>query len=94
MINYDIIKRLMLSTQSRIFFVQLIVAAIIFAEFFSANLFFAKFRIVFSFFRFIQFRKKMRNFAKKIAFSHFFAKVFVRWKTYLYPVLWIQERET
>jgi len=88
----------MLSSQSREFrkyFAQLIVAAMVFADFFPAKLFFTKlrkkyfhdisdrFRII----RFNYFCKKMRNFANKFAkgeqkFSHFFAKALVCWKPY------------
>ena len=64
-INYDIIKLLMLSSQSRAF--KNFVCAINcfsyktygFLRIFFAKLFFAKFRIVFAFFRLIHFREKM-----------------------------------
>ena len=76
--NYDIIKLLMLSSQSREFHkfsAQLIAAATkltVFEEFFSQN---------FAFFRSFNFREKNKNFVKyERKFLHFFRKVFVRWK--------------
>ena len=91
-INYDIIKLLMLSSQTREFhkfFCAINCCSYRFSRnFFSRNI--ATFRFVFAFFCLIYFREKMRNFAKKFAkyepkFSHFFnffAKVFVCWKPY------------
>ena len=73
-INYDIIKLLILQAlrleNSSSFFAQLFVSAMVFRGIFFSQIYFS------------------RNFAKRFAkyeqiFSHFFAKVFVRWKPYL-----------
>jgi len=80
----------MLSSQSREFhkfFAQLIVAAtilMVLTKYFIWQNFvktiFAKFRIVFAFFAQLIFAQKFAKYERK--FSHFFTKVFIRWKSF------------
>ena len=94
MINNEIIKLLMLSSQSKEFhkfFCAINSCSYGFCAFFLFIKLFEFLIVFFAFFRLIHFREKMQNFAKKYVkyewkFSHFFRKsfrslVFVCWKS-------------
>jgi len=66
------------SAHSTSFIAQLIVGAIVFAELFFVEFCKKHFREISHRFRFIHFREKVCEIQRK--FSHFFTKVFVRWK--------------